>query len=250
MDQHSTEPDLKTVDIQPLQAFFAGYRALHGQAVISQSAAGFIDRFNRLRDEYLALQKETREREPRQAPHYNIFQILGVARAEVRTHSAFLAHLLSPTASHGQGFLFLESFLRHCASHYPGFPMPAAFTRPQDWVAVTEEHFHSGRMDIVIQNPRENFLCVVENKVDSGEGRNQLARYGRWLDEHDQAYPRHALCYLTIAGDEPVSAGSTPVYQLSYHKDIAIWIEDILDQIQAPGVRAVVHQYQAVARSL
>ena len=47
------------------------------------------------------------------APQFNLFHLLGVAKAEVTTHTALLANLLNPAGSHGQGTLFLETFWRH-----------------------------------------------------------------------------------------------------------------------------------------
>ena len=42
---------------------------------------------------------------------FNIFHILDVSTSEVRLHSAFLAELLNPGASHGLAAKFLSSFL-------------------------------------------------------------------------------------------------------------------------------------------
>jgi hypothetical protein len=42
---------------------------------------------------------------------FNIFSILQVDHYEVRTHSPFLAELLNPRGSHGQGAVFLKHFL-------------------------------------------------------------------------------------------------------------------------------------------
>src|SRR6266567_4711859 len=41
---------------------------------------------------------------------FNIFDALGIARAEIR-HSNFLAYILDPAESHGQGQLFLKAIL-------------------------------------------------------------------------------------------------------------------------------------------
>jgi hypothetical protein len=41
---------------------------------------------------------------------FNIFDVLRIARAEIR-HSNFLAWLLDPAESHGQGDLFLKAIL-------------------------------------------------------------------------------------------------------------------------------------------
>src|SRR5262249_10582480 len=42
---------------------------------------------------------------------FNIFDALGIARAEIR-HSSFLAFILDPAESHGQGQLFLKAASR------------------------------------------------------------------------------------------------------------------------------------------
>lgn len=45
------------------------------------------------------------------APQYNVFRLLGLKRAEIGLHSPFLADLLNPHGTHGQGSLFLRHFL-------------------------------------------------------------------------------------------------------------------------------------------
>ena len=42
--------------------------------------------------------------------NFNIFDVLKLSTSEVRTHSAFLAELLNPEGSHGQGDIFLRLF--------------------------------------------------------------------------------------------------------------------------------------------
>jgi len=49
---------------------------------------------------------------------FNIFDALGVVRAEIR-HSNFLAWLLDPLESHGQGALFLKALLMDLLRHTP-----------------------------------------------------------------------------------------------------------------------------------
>jgi hypothetical protein len=105
-------------------------------------------------------------------------------------------------------------------------------------------------MDIVITNSQEKFLCVIENKVDSAEGWEQLKRYSEWLEEQSRTYLNRALCFLTITGVLSKTIEDSTYFSISYHQDIAVWLEGILDQIQAPGVQAVVHQYQSIAVNL
>ncbi len=43
--------------------------------------------------------------------NFNVFKILKVETKEVKTHSAFIAELLNPQGSHGQGDVFLKLFV-------------------------------------------------------------------------------------------------------------------------------------------
>ena len=44
---------------------------------------------------------------------FNIFSILKMETDEVKTHSAFLAELLNPKGSHGQGNIFIDEFVKY-----------------------------------------------------------------------------------------------------------------------------------------
>jgi hypothetical protein len=238
------------MEVETVRSFLERYRGLQTLVTTARSPEEFMTMFSQLRESYQVLIRETAGCELRKAPAFNIFNILQLSRSEVRTHSAFLSHLLSPNASHGQGTLFLKAFLEHGAGKYPDFPPLPSFEQSENWLVSTENRTKYGRLDIVIQNPREGFLCVVENKVDSEEGNQQLKRYGQWMNDHLDIYPFQALCFLTIHGGPSRTAESTPFFRLSYHQDIAAWLEDTLEHIQAPGVYAVVQQYQAVAGRL
>src|SRR5579871_2680815 len=49
---------------------------------------------------------------------FNIFDALGITRAEIR-HSNFLAFILDPAESHGQGQLFLKALLMDLLKQAP-----------------------------------------------------------------------------------------------------------------------------------
>ena len=61
----------------------------------------------------------------RQGLKFNVFDILDRTRDEVKGHSAFLAELLNPRGSHGQGGQFLRLFIEqlkeanYCKSKEP-----------------------------------------------------------------------------------------------------------------------------------
>lgn len=63
----------------------------------------------------------------------NIFRLLGITTDEVRTHSALLADLLNPRGTHGQGSLFLATFLQHCQQKCPNFPRPKTAVASAFW---------------------------------------------------------------------------------------------------------------------
>jgi hypothetical protein len=237
--------------LESIQTFLEDFREIRKKHKPFLTSEEFMNFFQRFRDEYTEIKINSARRQLSEAPQYNIFQVLEVSRSEVRTHSAFLCDLLSPRSSHGQGLLFLRTFLEHCAGLYPDqFPILSGFDDPGKWLVFSEFHIGNGRMDIIIQNPQEGFICVIENKVDAYEGDDQLKRYAKWLEIHKKEYPASALCFLTIKGDSSLTIGNYPYLRLSYRQEIAEWLEDTIPLIQAPGVKAVVHQYQAIAATL
>ena len=56
-------------------------------------------------------QKEIEKEQYKKGYCFNIFNILGLSSNETRTHSAFLAELLNPQGSHGNGDSFLREFI-------------------------------------------------------------------------------------------------------------------------------------------
>jgi hypothetical protein len=240
---------MSDISLEELTDFFTRYRdGIQGQA--EQELESFRQDFVQLKGGFLTVQHAAMEEARLSAPGYNVFSVLGLSRSEVRTHSAMLAHLLNPQASHGQMSLFLRCFLEHCAQKYAGFPMPSDAVENGHWETLTELSTPYGRLDIVVRSPDLNFIFVIENKVDAGEQQDQLTRYGRWLAAHQQEYPSQALLYLSVHGQPAYTAGEFPYFRLSYRQDIPAWLERALPQIQAPNVLEVVRQYRSLVLSL
>ena len=109
---------------------------------------------------------------------FNLFNVLGVERSELQL-SRVLEWLLSPGGSHGLGISFLYEFLIQVVSE--GNRIGVIHVSPADvqsWnlanVEVVREHHN---IDILIIGEDEEFVCLIENKVDSGEHSEQLTRY-------------------------------------------------------------------------
>jgi hypothetical protein len=173
-----------------------------------------------------------------------------MTRDEVRTHSRFLAELLKPSGSHGQGNLFLMKFIEYCKSKFESFPIIQYDKELEHWNARTEETVQVGRVDILVTNPMLGTLIVIENKVDAYEQNNQLRRYRHWMEIHTKDYPTQALIFLTIRGHQPSTIIDSEVYLLSHKNDIVCWLEDTLPEIHAPVVRETVLQYLDVVKRL
>jgi len=120
---------------------------------------------------------------------FNVFKIVKVVHDEVR-HSAFLAELLNPKGSHGQGDLFLRLFVQKLG--ITDFQCETA-------VAIVEKHIGEvtettgGRIDILIDDHHGNQI-IIENKIYASDQENQLIRYHNFKNQN--------LFYLTLHGND------------------------------------------------
>lgn len=109
---------------------------------------------------------------------FNVFDVLKIKRTEIR-HSNFLAWLLDPSASHDQGDAFLKPILMALLQAATEFGIVAphvveAYTADLSRATVERER---ERIDLLLRVPSLRLTVVIENKIDSGEHSNQLARY-------------------------------------------------------------------------
>jgi hypothetical protein len=107
---------------------------------------------------------------------FNIFEALGLVRQELR-HSDFLAFLLNPRQNHRLGDVF-----------------------QREWY----------RIDILVVDEARQFVCAIENKIDTPEHSDQLARY-RQVVAREYPACRPVFVYLTPDGAEPSDEAYTPL---------------------------------------
>ncbi|UOQ51744.1 PDDEXK-like family protein [Hymenobacter cellulosivorans] len=179
---------------------------------------------------------------------FNIFRILGLESAEVRTHSAFLAELLSPRGSHGQKELFLNLFVQQIG--LPEFDTATATIEIEKHIGfINESSLEGGRIDICIF-PKGGYPIFIENKIYTGDQKNQLLRYHNYNSEAK-------LIYLTLDGSEPgeyTTGSSIPpeaVQALSYATGIISWLEACRKEAaMQPLVRETITQYINLLKGL
>jgi hypothetical protein len=178
------------------------------------------------------------------APNFNLFSILGVEDKEVSTHSAFLAHLLTPGETHAQGDIFLRHFLLQlCHVNLASF---------DDWAVSRELPFDGGRLDIVIQSAKASTIIVVENKIDTEDHVEQLTSYRDWLDERHwrRSFKTRLLLYLTPTRDLAKNAPRNIYEPISYSGDIVQWLSSCLPEVKPQGVKHSIETYLRTIKNL
>lgn len=134
---------------------------------------------------------------------FNMFEAAGVGRYEIR-HSKILAFLLNPSEQHGLGDYLLKLIIKEAAklSRHHGKPnqLELALGDFDDVIVRTEDM----RIDILAWSERNKIVTVIENKIDAGEGKDQLPSYRKKI-ENDTRFKefRKLYIYLTQDGDQP-----------------------------------------------
>jgi hypothetical protein len=176
---------------------------------------------------------------------FNIFSVLGVEAAEVRTHSGLLAELLNPQGSHGLGDAFLKLFLERVKIEV--FDSKDAKAEAEVYIGPKTDTT-GGRIDILISaNGRH---IKIENKIYAGDQENQLLRYRNFPPIDDP------LFYLTLNGDEPSPFSAKRLEReaytcISYKEDVKTWLEDCKKEaVNFPLVRETISQYINLIKDL
>jgi len=174
-------------------------------------AIAALERFVCENDELLELEQRI--------GRFNIFDALNIARVEIR-HSSFLAWLLDPAESHGQGPLFLNAVLmdllrqESAIGRRPFSPIELDGAKLRG-VQVRREW---RSIDILIACDDPAFVIAIENKVDSGEHGDQLHRYRETLDKAEEFRGRpKQYVFLTPEGDEPTHDDWVPYSYRDLH---------------------------------
>ncbi|MFC2110689.1 PD-(D/E)XK nuclease family protein, partial [Bacteroidota bacterium] len=178
---------------------------------------------------------------------FNIFSILGIETKENKTHSNFIAELLSPEGSHFFGNIFLVEFLKQI-NHTFEFDVSTAYVFKEFPIGpVTTES--GGRIDILIKDGNDNTISI-ENKIYAGDQENQLLRYSNYNRGKNTVY------YLTLNGNEAstysVGVDNNIDYNcLSYRDDIIDWLQKCKELvIDVAQTREAIKQYQLLIKKL
>ena len=159
---------------------------------------------------------------------FNLFNVLGIERSELR-HSRVLALLLNPHGSHGLGDSFLREFLYQGVEGNTIGGSLISIADVQSWnlhnVDVVRERHN---IDILVIGEDEEFVCFIENKVDSGEHSEQLARYYESVRKSYRTCKRLPV-FLTPVGASPSKESDAERYVSLGYCEIADLLRDVLE---------------------
>ncbi len=200
----------------------------------------------------LIVERSNQEERWKRGECFNIFQILGVSTSEVRLHSAFLAELLNPNASHGLLSKFLSSFLDNVIRRENApfeFDVDSAKVSVEYNVgSISDDYTEGGRIDLMVQDKNKQTI-IIENKIYAGDQPCQMFRYNQFAKNDLQLSDNQLrLLYLTLNGNEPSEVSLNKAvfkyYRISYRDDILTWLDCCLSiAALKPMVRETILQY-------
>jgi hypothetical protein len=147
-----------------------------------------------------ALLLDDKFRALKQKKNFNIFDVLKIARTEIR-HSNMLAWLLDPNEDHGLGSKLLNEFVLTLIrdGHIFADGMEKFLLAKYEDVTIYRERKN---IDILIESAKDKFVICIENKVDTKDHSGQLKKYEKSVHEDYENYQK-VFVYLTPSGDQP-----------------------------------------------
>ncbi len=167
----------------------------------------------------------------------NIFQILGIARTEIR-HSNFLGWLLDPNGNHGLGKLFLAKFLRGIST--------SDVATELDEFEIEELNFNNVEIrrewkNIDLLLVFDSLVICIENKIDSKDHSNQLTKYREIVTSNFKS-KKKVFVYLTPLGELPLDQIEREYYATYSYQEIIEQSDRIL-KIHGNSLNNGVNQY-------
>jgi hypothetical protein len=132
---------------------------------------------------------------------FNLFEALKLVWHEVR-HSDFLAYLLDPQQNHGLRDSFLKAVLQEALTGCVNGVTPIDI---DVWNLTSAEVRREWQnIDIFVRDETNHLAVIIENKIQSTEHGNQLARYYECVKKECVGWKIVSI-YLTIERESPLN---------------------------------------------
>ncbi len=136
--------------------------------------------------------------------HFNIFRVLRLEHYEIR-HSNMLAWLLDPKESHGLDDVFLRRWLMRVLHDFNNTDLQTI--QVMSWeirsVEVRREWKNIDVLVVITLGDGEKWVIALENKVGFKQGKAQLSRYQKKIDDEFNDTHRRLFIFLTRDGEQP-----------------------------------------------
>ena len=169
---------------------------------------------------------------------FNMFDILKITRAEIR-HSNVLAWLLSPNENHGLNDSVIKGLFQFVVSSFSDNNNDIFDTLLMDFRSfnIMREMHH---IDVLALSEKEKYILCIENKIDTKEHDNQLARYQKIIEEN---FPEYKKTYIYLSPSGVESSLPDTWFAMSY-TDIVNIIENSCRKIKLlPEAEMLINNY-------
>ncbi len=179
---------------------------------------------------------------------FNIFRALKIERVEIR-HSNALGWLLDPEQSHGLGEVFLRRIMSNMLL---GTDVGVSAAQVELMTFADVEVRREWRnIDLLVIDRGNKLVLLIENKIGSGESKDQLVRYREIVS---QEFPAFRLLPVFLTLDGQVSQDENAQDYIVYsHAQLCGVLEGILEQRRSQMPEAVatfLDQYHDTLRRL
>lgn len=174
----------------------------------------------------------------------NIFKIINMVDKET-VHSDMLAWLFNPYENHNLNDKAIKVLLMQLSENDAEY-INLLLQEYSDLEVYREYTTNNGRrIDILLESRNNKVIFIIENKIWSGEGDNQLEDYKKFIDEKYNDYNRIFL-YLTPEKERKEQyKGYTHITYNTIYKIINNLLQD--NQIKLE-IRTVLKQYKEIIR--
>jgi hypothetical protein len=206
-----------------------------------------LERVGEISDSY----KKEKTQQKKEAVYFNpITKFFSVGENKL---SEILTFFLDPKESHGQGNVFLESFLKFINSCIDETSRKININEvlSKDVFIKTERPTDEGRrMDIYIEFGNMEYIIVIENKLGAVDQKSQLVDYFDFINKKTKS---SLLIYLTpfgkIASDESLQNDKFRLTEkdyirINYHKQIIGLIDKWIDIVEATRVKLFLSDFR------
>ncbi len=209
------------------------------------------------------LQAPIKAARKRNAPDYNLFEILKIRHYEARVHTPFLVNLLLPRGSHEQGRLFYQAFIDNVMDDED--PLRIPFLEGE--IIETQGEKYTGSLGYIdiwlkVRYQGKDYCMIIENKIYAGDQESQLERYHAYALEQRFEPSQIRIYYLTLwHGGRPSeysirssiadSLESQNILKyLSYRQNILPMLRSVVNNLQAHRLIVNIEQYIQMVESL